>query len=470
MMDMDMDAPLDFESDDPLLSLPLPVSTKKRRKVIGLDDLVSDFYKEKSKTGARKSKSGKNYNSDEDDDRTRNKKEALLSKFVDDCQKQVHDIVTEAEIPLWGQRIFGPQKAPPSLSFPGLGSCKLLQSFTNSELNLMLELNSEKGETFIEGLIINGWLSKLVLTCGHVEESIASYSFYLMLYSSNEGLQASACEFWLAILPSVNKVDLPSVIFDWFPSYTELKHALEVYGYLSCSSTNISSLSEVDSKDSCSEGPPRNIRSWIKFLGACCQIRSIQPIFSTSEVEEFLGVIIYLFLDRRLQGLSLLLHECMLSVISFFTDSEWISSCEKVANSLAYRLPKDMNCLKIVECIPGSTTRSKHLRSKVAFQILINCFDTKVTGAEDVLALLLSINLKDKKCDFFKIYIYLVLAENWLFSSSLLDQRPVILEMWGVYLRNCSSQITSTDWRSFASKVRNKASYLLQTTTQKKEF
>lgn len=43
------------------------------------------------------------------------------------------------------------------------------------------------------------------------------------------------------------------------------------------------------------------------------------------------------------------------------------------------RVPQDLNCLRIVECISGVNTRSKGLRRAVAFQILINCFDNKVT-------------------------------------------------------------------------------------------
>lgn len=66
--------------------------------------------------------------------------------------------------------------------------------------------------------------------------------------------------------------------------------------------------------------------------------RSIHSIFSTSEVEEFLGIIILFFLDRKLEGLSLSFDECMQSVMSFFTDDEWLTSSRNVANALAYRL------------------------------------------------------------------------------------------------------------------------------------
>ncbi|KAJ4965408.1 hypothetical protein NE237_017257 [Protea cynaroides] len=84
-------------------------------------------------------------------------------------------------------------------------------------------------------------------------------------------------------------------------------------------------------------GPPQNIRCLIKFLTACCGVRGTMSIFSTSEAKEFLGVIISLFLDRQLQGLSSLLFEWMMAIISYFEDQEWNISCVEVAKSLASR-------------------------------------------------------------------------------------------------------------------------------------
>lgn len=58
-----------------------------RKKVIGLDDLLCDHYKEKSKLLERECKQGKaqrNYNSDEDE----NSKEASLAEVIDQCQNQ----------------------------------------------------------------------------------------------------------------------------------------------------------------------------------------------------------------------------------------------------------------------------------------------------------------------------------------------------------------------------------------------
>lgn len=139
------------------------------------------------------------------------------------------------------------------------------------------------------------------------------------------------------------------------------------------------------------------------------------------------------------------------------------------------RIPNDINSLRILECISVTTdNRSKHLRSQIALQFLIQHFGEKVSlqmtsnsqyvfilnqllsmqvkSHREVLEFLLSVNMKDKDCDFLKIYIYLVLVEN-----SLLCHPPgedlVLTDLWCKYLQKCSTQITSTDWRSYASKV-----------------
>lgn len=61
-------------------------------------------------------------------------------------------------------------------------------------------------------------------------------------------------------------------------------------------------------------------------------------MFSTSDAVELVEFIICLFLDRKLQGLMVLLYDCMQSVINYFTDREWEACCEEIAKSLACRL------------------------------------------------------------------------------------------------------------------------------------
>ncbi|CAL5436149.1 unnamed protein product [Camellia sinensis] len=454
---MDIDGPLDFESEDLLLKSPA-LTTRKRKKVIGLDDLVNDYLKENKKLEMKSkwAKAQKNYHSDEDEDK--DDREAKLSECVEKCQKEMGQISDEDENSIWGLQVFGNQKTRPPAVCHELGSCGLLQSFMNNEINSLVELDVEKGEVFLERLLVNGWLLKLVYTCGHVEKSIATWTFGLMLYSLEEVLSTSACDFWTAILSPTSEVGLLQIKIDWLPNYSELKGALEIYGFILDSPSKFSSNMEIVTVD----------------FG----LRSTYSILSTSEVEELVVLIINLFLDRQLVGLSVILYECMLSVINFFTDNEWNTSCETVAKSIACSgnnnhdkpivrpprmpVPRDMNCLRTVESISGVDARSKHLRHAVAFQILVACLDNKVTDAEVILRSLISINVKDKSCDLFKMYIFLVLTENWLLSNPMLEDKSVIYEMWGVYLRNCSCQITSTDLRSYASKVRSKASYLLQ--------
>ncbi|GAB4842930.1 hypothetical protein Ancab_012908, partial [Ancistrocladus abbreviatus] len=115
-------------------------------------------------------------------------------------------------------------------------------------------------------------------------------------------------------------------------------------------------------------------------------------------------------------------------------------------------VPRDLNCLRMVECILVVDSRGKQLRSAVALHILKICFDEKITDAHDVLRLLISANMKDKSCDLFKTYLYLVLVDNWLISGTSAN-RPAIDESWSAFLRNCSTQITNTDFRPYAQEV-----------------
>ncbi|KAJ3670090.1 hypothetical protein LUZ60_010414 [Juncus effusus] len=263
----------------------------------------------------------------------------------------------------------------------------------------------------------------LVIKTGSLETSIASWIFQTMLYSSNEELRVSACDFWCNIL--LSKVE------KWDGSI--LKNALTSYGYIWPS--NNTNHQEIQT-DSTNEGPPLNLTSWINSLSALCQIRKVSQIFSISESEELLQVIISLHLDRNLLGLALSLTGCLQSIIHYFTDSEWTDSCTRVAESIALRVQKDLNCLRVVECIVGCDSRIKQLKSQLALHLLIIFFENKVKSDEEILKLLISTNVKEKKCDLFRI-------------------------LWRKFLRNCSSQISTTDWRNYAAKVRNKASYLL---------
>lgn len=452
-----MDEPLDFEVEDLVLKSPAPA--KRRKKVIGLDDLVSDFLQEnkKKEMKLKRAKSRINYHSDEDDDR----RVAKLSECVEKCEQEMGEIDGEDDIQLWGLQVFGDQKTqPPIISPPE--SCKLLQAFVDNELNSLVELDINKGGSFLESLLVNDWLLKLVYARTHVEKSIAAWTFNLMLYSSEEALSASAVDFWTAILSLKSNVGI-----EWLPNYSELISALEIFGFLLDKLSKPLPIIETESEDSCSWGPPSNIRAWIKFVSACVAARSTYSIFSASEVEELVVVITCLFLDRQLLGLTVILNECLVSTINFFTNDEWNISCKSIAKSLLSRVPRDINCLRALECIRGVDDRSKQLRHVVAYEMLVACLDNKATDPEEILRLLMAINVRDKKCDLFKMYIYLVLTENWLLSNPEMKDKSQIYELLGICLRNCSCQITSTDLRSYASKIRSKASYLLQSINSK---
>ncbi|RYR74428.1 hypothetical protein Ahy_A02g009144 isoform C [Arachis hypogaea] len=444
--------------EDEFLKPPPNVSNKRRKKVIGLDDLLTDHLRELEKLKEEqneqekpKTKKAKKDASSYDDDE--DPREAYLTKLLKDFGE-------EEDIPLWGVKVFGDKKAFPPLEFPELGSCNLLQSFLNSELNSVVELAAEKGDNFLEGLLINGWLPKLAFLCGHIEKPVAIWSFNTMLYSSNEELRNSSSDFWCAVLSSRKEVDQLPVEIAWFPEYSDLRTALDTHGFL----FEFSSSGEPKNLDSDTGEPPQNIRAWLKFVTACCLIRSKRPVFSVVESEELIEIIICLFLDHQFLGLLVLLNDCVEAIVNYFTVQGWHSSCENIAKFIASRVSKNLNCIQFVECIPVASSRCKQLKSAMVYQNLLSYFDGFLCQAhneEDILRLLRAINFKDKSCDFFKMYIHLVLTENWVLSNSLIEDNPVIYEMFCLFLRQCSSLISASDLRSYASMVRHRAAYLM---------
>ncbi|XP_048562813.1 uncharacterized protein LOC125543491 isoform X1 [Triticum urartu] len=461
---MKIDDPLDFEGDnDPLLTVRRPA---KRKKVIELDDLVEDYFnsgKDELKASAAKSKGRPKGDNSDDEDKQVRKKEIDFCKFVEECEEKAKAMDPGEDVPQWGQQVFGCQKSPSGLNGTGVENCQLLQSFCGDK-QLGFDLEIERGEGFLEGMLINGWLLKLVLLYGSVEDSIASWVLTKLLYSSNKKLQDSASEFWDSLL-SLNEDDKPLVNFGYFPSYSILMGAILNYGYLHdapCTKTCTSEIAVADTSDG---GPPQNITAWLRVVSACCKIRKMHSIFSPSEAQDVLVIVISLFLDRRLEGLLLILGDCLNSLISYFNMSEWESSCLMVAESISKRVNMDLNCLRLVDCITGTNDRTKFLRSQLALQLLKNSFGLKVSmvaNVERILKSVTSINVKEKECNFFVLYVHIVLMDNLLFSSDAFRNKTAIIDAWRNFLRNCSTQIGCTDWRFYASKVRNKASYLLQ--------
>lgn len=465
-MATEFDDPLTFEFDEPPL-----VTSKKRKKLIGLDDLFNDHKKEQAKKNKGKSrvvKTGKVCESDDEDaNETENKLTEALHDFkkticeVDGHDGALNDFGQEDISSNWGLQVFGTQRTPSPLVVPQLEGCLLLQNSVKNVLNSLLDHSSQMGETFLEQLLMNGWLSKLIITRGYLEESIAKWTFNLLLYSSKESLMASACDFWCSIF--CNKADAPMVKVEWLPGFVDLNRALESFGFQLHTSRKILTPVESTLDSSNRRGPPTNIRTWIKFADACFQVRSRYLVLSTQEAEKLIEMLICLFLERQLLGLTGALRDCLLSAINFFEEKEWSSSCEKVAKLIADRIPKDLNCLRAVECISGVDTRSKRLRCVVAFQFLTSCnAELQLTDVKDILKFLLSKNLKDKSCNLFKIYLCLVLTENWLLYGT--ETEPLVNELWSSFIRKCSIQISNTNFRPFAQEIRNRASYLLHST------
>ncbi|XP_042057874.1 uncharacterized protein LOC121802299 [Salvia splendens] len=95
----------------------------------------------------------------EDDDE--DAEAALLSECVDECEKEIHQINGDEQMPYWGIQVFGDQEKLPQLEHPELKSTGLIQLFMDKKISPLLDLNFEKGEDFLEGLLADGWLLHL---------------------------------------------------------------------------------------------------------------------------------------------------------------------------------------------------------------------------------------------------------------------------------------------------------------------
>ncbi|KAL8518617.1 hypothetical protein ACS0TY_009823 [Phlomoides rotata] len=101
-----------------------------------------------------------------------------------------------------------------------------------NKINSLVELNTEKAEEFLEGLLADGWLLHLVNASGCLEKPIAKWTFNSMLYSSKVWLMEAACEFWRAVLSIRDEVDFLS---PRSPGYTLLP---QTFGHPGLSSTD----------------------------------------------------------------------------------------------------------------------------------------------------------------------------------------------------------------------------------------
>jgi hypothetical protein len=77
-----------------------------------------------------------------------------------------------------------------------------------------------------------------------------------------------------------------------------------------------------------------------------------------------------------------------------------------------------------------------------------------VANVEKILKQVTSINVKEKECDLFKLYVYLILMDTLLFSTDAFRDKTMVVDSWLNYLRNCSTQIKCTEWRFYASQVK----------------
>ncbi|CAD6233737.1 unnamed protein product [Miscanthus lutarioriparius] len=376
------DEPLDFENeDDPLLPTARPA---KRSKVIGLDDLLLD-YLQSSKKDKLKVKAAKS---------KRGPKGGYDSGEEDDKSTQQEIAVCKIfeEVQQKGKVMDARDDVPP-WGQQIFGCQKPPSNLSNvgvENCQLLQSFSAIEGLGFdLEMHQGEGFLEGMLLD-GWLLNLVRICGFVedsIASWTLTNLLHSSNEKLQVSAanfwdgILSLDEAGKPLVNLGYLPSYSVLKRAMLSYGYLFDTPGTKASASGSTAAGGSDDGLPHNIIAWLGVVSACCKIR----------------------------------------------------------------VTVDLNCLRIVDCITGMNKRSKFLRSQVALQLLKISFGLKVANVEKMLKLVTSINVKEKECDFFRLYVYLVLMDNLLFSSDAFREKTAIVDAWRNYLRNCSTQIGCTD-------------------------
>ncbi|KAH7446816.1 hypothetical protein KP509_01G077500 [Ceratopteris richardii] len=466
---MDGEADDSWLEDSPSRSAELSVTKpfNKRSKAYSIDELLRDHYKDKNKGLDRELKQFRTYVSDSEDSENeefclKTRKEAQFEKLVETCEKQVHAGGATLDIPKWGEKLFtGKRQKAPATSLdpddPVLQS--LLASYRQYNQNPMESHASEQSaESAVAQLLASGWFLSLRVKLGN---QILRWIFDTMTFTTDKILERAACNLLCHHLDTADCYANPS----WIPRFKTFFGIFEAYGYhkLEISGDQVKKARLDSQQRPALLSPPHNLGSLLRFLSVSMKKRQLHKAYSRGDVEQFAVLIASLFLDRCLLPLSITVHECLEWILNSFREQEWKESCERIAISLAKVERSNVNCLKLTRSLHGRENRMKCLQSLVALQYFWKIANEKTNpGVWNILSVLRRIDVKRKAVDFGSLYYQICMADIWLWSNRNLDAERGGLEAWLFFLKSCSFQISSTDWRPYATKVRNHASYLVQ--------
>eukprot|EP00249_Psilotum_nudum_P017314 c26256_g1_i2 orf=299-1762(+) len=442
----------------------------KRARAISIDEFLKNSYQERQSHLAKKLKSAKLVESDSSDDEdicpANTEKELQFETLVKTCENQVHAEGATVAVPRWGLKMFGLQSQHRGLATPKLGNIALRAFSAARALTPRLLIDAgpeddEAKEVLVLELLTGQWLFPLAVSLNLCDEGTLRWLFHHMVYSINMDVELSACDFLCKFLLSRSESSQVS----WVPPFGCIMVVLQDYGYLEISTEAESSSDRGSDKETLQvEGPPHNLGSLLRFLSVCCKTRYLHEVFSAQEAAALLVIISTLLLDRELLSFAILIYECLETMVDYFREDEWASACKQIAMTVSSSNMQMCNHLRLTRSLHGVMGRMKQLQKTVALHLLAKSTGCLVVpdGIPEVISMFGRIDLRNKAIDFVNLYYQLVLADIWLWSNPLLKSEQTALESWLLFLKACSFQISSTDWRPYASKVRNWASLLLQ--------
>eukprot|EP00250_Pteridium_aquilinum_P008387 c17906_g1_i1 orf=453-1886(-) len=449
-----------LKDSPPRLSEPFSKPLNKRSKALNIDDLLKDHYKDKSKKLDRETKRIRTFVSDSEDSddeefEQKTRKEAQFEELVECCEKQVHAAGATLEVLKWGERLFCGQRRKES---PG---CLRLE---NSVVQTLLaaktqftyksgesEKDEQTAEAFVSEILASGWLLSFK---AKLDSEMMCWIFHTMIFTTDTNLERASCELLCYTLES------DCIDYSWIPSYDSILEILKGYGYVGRQVSNSQIMKDnLDSK----ECPPRNLGSFLRFLMTSLRKRHLHQCYPREDVEKLAVLISSLSLDRSLLCFGILVQECLDSILNSLTENEWQISLPRIAISMAKVDRQVVNCLKLIRTLHSREVRMKSLQSLVALHSFAKVAkEEAVSGVWEMLSLFRKIDVKRTIVDFASLYYQMSMADIWLWSNPVLKSDSGALESWLHFLKSCSFQISSTDWRPYATKVRNQASYLLQ--------
>jgi hypothetical protein len=234
-----------------------------------------------------------------------------------------------------------------------------------------------------------------------------------------------------------------------------------VYGYMEkgCNDDGSSLVKSVEE-----QGPPKNLRSLLEFVIACFETKTPRHRDTQGDVESLLVIMVRLTLERRILAITHLVHESIMVLIRCFSYEEWQISCPRVVAAISKLTTELHNGVYLIGALSGTGTRVLHLQQQLALHELTKTTrqTTKVLSTpREVTKLFDSVNVKAKVVHFSKVYYQVLLADVYLWcNQDYCDD--FALKKWVFFLKACSRQIFIGDERPFATKLRNRASFLVQ--------